>query len=355
MFRKISYFLTVLCIQFTFLFFSHALAFAHHFSNQGETRQADAEQNNASSTAEYTVTFNATWSAQTHPTDDFPTSNAHFSGLVGAMHNDNVTFWAEGQVATVGIELMAEKGSKAELLTEIDAAIAAGFADLQLSGGGIGLSPGAVSIGPFTVNQSHPKMSLVSMIAPSPDWFVGVNGLSLLDANGEWIDNLVAELYPYDSGTDDGAEYRSGNVDSVPREAIANFTGVAPFSEQPIGTFTISRILQPSIEILTPIRNVTIHEEDEIMLTYRLADLPSDADHLHLYVDGVLQAPHYNFSAPILVSGLSVGTHEILLDASKEDHTPLGITDTIRVTVVPTGKAIVPPSDGEIFLPMVMR
>ena len=34
--------------------------------------------------ARYNLTFNATWSAQTHPTE-FPAS-AHFSGLIGMTH-----------------------------------------------------------------------------------------------------------------------------------------------------------------------------------------------------------------------------------------------------------------------------
>ena len=37
--------------------------------------------------ARYRVTFQATWSAETHPTN-FP-ANPHFSGLVGATHNEN--------------------------------------------------------------------------------------------------------------------------------------------------------------------------------------------------------------------------------------------------------------------------
>ena len=45
----------------------------------------------------YTVEFESTWSANTHPTD-FP-SNPHFSGLVGGTHDNSVTFWETGQLA----------------------------------------------------------------------------------------------------------------------------------------------------------------------------------------------------------------------------------------------------------------
>src|SRR5262245_36189318 len=55
-------------------------------------------------TAQYQVVFNATWSQATHPTN-WP-SNAHFSGLVGGTHNNNVHFWRDGETASEGIRLM---------------------------------------------------------------------------------------------------------------------------------------------------------------------------------------------------------------------------------------------------------
>ena len=57
------------------------------------------------------------------------------------------------------------------------------------------------------------------MIAPSPDWFVGVSGLSLL-VDGVWVEQRVVELYPYDAGTDGGTSYTSANEPTVPPEEI---------------------------------------------------------------------------------------------------------------------------------------
>ena len=54
----------------------------------------------AATTATYRVVFEATWSASTHPTN-FP-GGAHFSPLIGAVHNDNITFWARDGTATPG-------------------------------------------------------------------------------------------------------------------------------------------------------------------------------------------------------------------------------------------------------------
>ena len=56
----------------------------------------------------------------------------------------------------------------------------------------------------FEVNPEYPLVTLITMIAPSPDWFVGVAGLSLLDGSGRWRKRVDVDLYPYDAGTEDG-------------------------------------------------------------------------------------------------------------------------------------------------------
>ena len=123
--------------------------------------------------ARFQLVFDATWSAGTHPTD-FPSGNPHFSGLIGTTHNASTTLWAPGGIATPGIESMAETGSKSSLTGEINALVTAGTAEALISGGGIGRSPGQVSV-EFTASQDFPLISVVSMIAPSPDWFVGIH------------------------------------------------------------------------------------------------------------------------------------------------------------------------------------
>ena len=42
------------------------------------------------------------------------------------------------------------------------------------------------------------------MVAQSPDWFVGVSGLPLLDAQGDWLSSRSLNLYPWDAGTEEG-------------------------------------------------------------------------------------------------------------------------------------------------------
>ncbi len=192
---------------------------------------------NPSQTAEYTVTFDATWSPQTHP-NSFP-PNPHFSGLIGGTHNATVSFWQVGGLASPGIENMAEIGSKSPLITEITDAIAAGTADSLISGGGINPSPGSVSVS-FQIDLDFPLVTLVSMIAPSPDWFVGVSGLSLLES-GDWVDEKIVQLLPYDAGTDSGPTYTSPNQDTNPADPITLITTLPAGNGVPFGTFTFTR------------------------------------------------------------------------------------------------------------------
>ena len=83
------------------------------------------------------------------------------------------------------------------------------------------------------------------MIAPSPDWFVGVHGLSLIE-NGEWVaEKTVTLLTPTTPAPTAGRPSARPNADTMPREPICRLEGfpvesggtVAPF-----GTFTFVRV-----------------------------------------------------------------------------------------------------------------
>lgn len=196
----------------------------------------------ASSTAQYSVRFDATWSATSHPLN-FPAS-AHFSSLIGGTHNGGVQFWAAGALASAGIRDMAERGLTAPLAAEVQAAITGGQAGMVISGGAVAVSPGS-AVAAFTVTQSFSRVSLVTMIAPSPDWFVGVSDFELL-VDGQWLDRVVVPLFAYDAGTDSGTNYTSPNQVTMPPVPIAA-SGAAPFQNGvPLGLFTFTRTDAPN-------------------------------------------------------------------------------------------------------------
>ena len=187
--------------------------------------------------ATYSVTFAGTWTTAATP-GGLP-DNAHFSPLIGAVHNAAVTFLEAGGRATPGIESMAERGRTATLTAEIEAAGADALSVIARKGG-----PGATAtatIEPVTVTADHPRITLVSMIAPSPDWFVGVFGLSLLDAEGAWVETLTVDLFPWDAGTEGGDDFSFDNAATVPPGTIVSLKGTGKFSDAPMATFTFTR------------------------------------------------------------------------------------------------------------------
>lgn len=187
-------------------------------------------------TAYYSVTFETTWTEVTHPTD-YPPS-PHFSGLVGGTHDATVSFWDTGELASLGMKRMAEWGSQTELLAEVQAAIDAGQASSTIADDPLWTVPGATSI-QVPVEPEFPLVTLVAMIAPSPDWFVGVRNLDLRDG-GQWADEIVIELFAYDAGTDSGPSYTSPDQATVPPEPIALIEGYPFTPGEPIGTFTFA-------------------------------------------------------------------------------------------------------------------
>jgi len=139
--------------------------------------------------AEYELMFEGRWVAPA----PVPGS-AHFTQIIGATHNANGSIYSVGQLASQGVENVAELGSVGALTSEINASIAAGNAETLLLGGDTFITPEEVDTFTFGVNASHSRISLLTMLAPSPDWFVGVNDLDLLDGNGNWQNQIVLDL-----------------------------------------------------------------------------------------------------------------------------------------------------------------
>ncbi|MEM7206546.1 MAG: spondin domain-containing protein [Pseudomonadota bacterium] len=196
-----------------------------------------------SGSACYVVVFEGLWTQESHP-DNFP-SNAHFSPLIGLTHKTPDIMWAHdgSAIATDGIEVMAETGATGVLRAEIANYIDAGDALAEISASGIGAT-GSTSR-EFVVAETHSLVSLTSMLAPSPDWFVGVRNIDLRDNDG-WIDSITLQLdRVYDSGTDNGPTFTSTNIDATPHLPIGlvsdegNHFLTTPL---PLATLTLTRV-----------------------------------------------------------------------------------------------------------------
>ncbi len=185
--------------------------------------------------ASYRLTFQGTWTRSVTP-GGVPGS-AHFSPLIGGVHNDRTSFWRPGGRATRQIERVAELGLQASLRTLMtrDPHVLAVLEKNPPRGGR------ASTTIEFQAARDFPLVTVVTMIAPSPDWFVGVSGLSLLDEEGEWRSSLHVDLFPYDAGTEEGTEFSLSNPPTVPQGTITSIRGTGKFTERPMATLTFER------------------------------------------------------------------------------------------------------------------
>ncbi|GAB1308785.1 hypothetical protein KH5_14680 [Urechidicola sp. KH5] len=170
--------------------------------------------------ATYTAVFDAQWTPTSHPYM-YP-GNAHFSWMVGTTHQQQDVMFRLGGMATEGIEDMAETGATSMLASELDTAILMNNA-YEYKIGNVIDGDGRDEI-TVTATTDHHLFSFVSMIAPSPDWFVANVNVDLMN-NGDWIDSLELDVILYDSGTDSGPTFTSSNDDTVPKAPIALIVG----------------------------------------------------------------------------------------------------------------------------------
>ncbi|XP_055318727.1 spondin-1-like isoform X2 [Sitodiplosis mosellana] len=178
--------------------------------------------------AKYELTFEGLWSRNTHP-KDFPRNvyTTKFGDIIGATHTVGNGFWANGDFASEGLKEVAEMGStrtlEAELKNKSDSIRtiikARGLSYPNITG---------KTFAVFRVDPEHHLVSFVSMISPSPDWFVGVTSLELCQSDCTWLESKIVDLYPWDAGTDKGATYDAPDQPSRPPEYIRRISSESP-------------------------------------------------------------------------------------------------------------------------------
>ena len=199
-----------------------------------------------SSVATYRLTVTNDWTLDTHPVN-YP-SDAHFSWLGGGTHDASQSFWEPGGFSSPGVERMAETGVTTDFVNEI----AASGSPLEwqhwfCQPAATNANCGSLSE-QFSIESSQPLITLTSMLGPSPDWFVGVSGLSL-QAGDDWVNSLIVPLALYDAGTEEGTIPVMSNPETSPHMPISlisydEITGdYLPSGEEHIvGAFTFELI-----------------------------------------------------------------------------------------------------------------
>ena len=241
--------------------------------------------------ATYRVTFEGKFTASALASGVAVPSGEHFTTLIGAVHNGSVTFWSSGAMASAGVEQVAELGTTGTFKSEINGNMnAVAVIEKSLPSGG---TPTATV--DFTVTTAHPLVTLLTMVAPSPDWFVGVSGLSLLDAQGDWLASHTVDLFPYDAGTEEGTEFSLSNAATSPQGTIASIKGTGKFSDEPIATLTFT--LQSVTPEITSAATFTVDEGTKAVETLTAKDQDSAAADLAWSKAGGADAGQFTLSS----------------------------------------------------------
>jgi hypothetical protein len=274
-------------------------------------------------TVKYNITFTSIWNANDHSTVP---SSAHWSKLVGATHKTANTFLETGKLATTGIKNVAEIGSNSNFSTEVSAKITASEANQYINGPNLGSATEDMLIADLEVKKDFPLMTLVSMIAPSPDWIININSHSLLDANGDWKTSEVIYVFAYDAGTDSGSDYTSFDSATNPFQAISKIT-LSLINGNKMGTLTIS---------LKTTLSVNAHTLNQVK-AYPNPVLNGKINLIHLEGIALSKLVIYN-TAGSIVKSLSKITHDSTLTVDIPDEATgiyfMRLTDTKNKEIV---------------------
>jgi hypothetical protein len=210
-------------------------------ASKNQPRSAPRRAAQPTGPAEYRVVVKSTWTRTSHPFE-YP-SDAHFSGLIGASHNGKYSIFAIGRRPTPGLERLSEEGKHSPLDDEIDAAIQAGTALEKFETGGLKNFKDSM-VTTVRVDPAHPLISVVNMVAPSPDWFTGASSVNMIE-NGAWVASRRWTLPAYDSGGDDGTTYKAKDRDTNPKKPVSRAATrhfVTNGTVRPVAVLVLTRI-----------------------------------------------------------------------------------------------------------------
>lgn len=193
----------------------------------------------------YKVEFTTRWTKDNFPFEYPDTSlihKPHFSGWIGTAHDDGYHVAQEGSMPTPGLENLSEMGKHDPLDAEIKAAIGTGHALALAESDPLKDFSQTVTY-EVTVDDAHPMVALVAMIAPSPDWFANVD-VNLME-NGAFVSSKSVDVMAWDSGGDDGTTFLADDVDTNPKKPSMQSTDkhfMKDGTVMPVGTLTFTRM-----------------------------------------------------------------------------------------------------------------
>ncbi|EDV29855.1 Spondin-1 [Trichoplax sp. H2] len=170
-----------------------------------------------SGSATYTVVFTGLW-ANNNNYPNYPTNFPHWSPLIGAIHSPAVTVYAYGQYASTQVKSVAENGNAVPLKALLEP-MTNNVKQVFVSTGS-SLQPTATYSVTVNVDNNFNLLSALTMIAPSPDWCVGVDRVNFCTSSCGFIASKTIDLYLWDAGTKAAATEQYSYTGSLTRVPI---------------------------------------------------------------------------------------------------------------------------------------
>lgn len=179
-----------------------------------------------------------------------PDTGLVYSPLAGVSHSNRVSLFTIRGFANKPTEILAETGVNTRFVRFAKRLRATKRGVLSVVDAGAQTMPGKSTTVILQVDCQHPFVTVIGMIAPSPDWIVQINNRNLFDTeNNRFIRRDSGTLIAYDTGVDDGREFTppldlSLDLPTVPQKNIAPLVedDTDRFEGRIVGRYTIRKI-----------------------------------------------------------------------------------------------------------------
>lgn len=154
----------------------------------------------------FLITFEIKWGTPGNEEMINYPDDPHTGNMCLVVHNNKYSMFKLGEFASKGVDESASYGTNDTLIKEITN----NGNYLTYYTAPILYTPGATQFD-ITVNDDYPYFSFMTMIAPSPNWFVGASNVDLIDIGNimDYQNYMTIPIYAYDTGTDYGLEFKT--------------------------------------------------------------------------------------------------------------------------------------------------
>ena len=158
------------------------------------------------------------------------TNGIYFTPLLVSAHPSTTALFTSGAAASAHLKAMAEGGDVSGLVTDLGTV----NADVMTNPASGLLAPGATTMTTLATAEKNTNLSVVAMMLPTNDGFIGLNNWKVPTTPGTYTININA----YDAGTEANTEL----IADIPADPGAkNGTGATGFSVTAEGYVHIHR------------------------------------------------------------------------------------------------------------------